>query len=172
MNKNEINVTATCIVALANQPNSEEKIKLLLTSLFSSYEKEGFLDEQKNKPFTPVTTVMTFTQKELSKMDKNFKNILILNGLVARVRTRPSGKNKLLYEIRFRARGYSIIVCDSSLENAKAKFLAKTSPNEIDKCKVSPSKLRRKGKHLFYQLFSRMDLFETWKYRRKSNQAF
>ena len=153
MNKNEINVTATCIAALANQPNSEEKIKLLLTSLFSSYEKEGFLDEQKNKPFTPVTTVMTFTQKELSKMDKNFKNILILNGLVARVRTRPSGKNKLLYEIRFRARGYSIIVCDSSLENAKAKFLAKTSPNEIDKCKVSPSKLRRKGKHLFYQLF-------------------
>lgn len=80
-------------------------------------------------------------------MDKDFKKILILNGLVARVRTHPSGKNKFLYEIRFRACGYSIIVCDSSLEMAKA------SPNEIDKCKVLPSKLRRKGKHLFYQIF-------------------
>jgi integrase len=36
---------------------------------------------------------------------------------------------------------------------AKAKFIAKASPNEIDKCKVLPSKLRRKGKHLFYQIF-------------------
>ena len=32
MNKNEINVTATCIAALANQPNSEDKIKLLKPS--------------------------------------------------------------------------------------------------------------------------------------------
>ena len=153
MNKNEINVTATCIAALANQPNSEDKIKLLLTSLFCSYEKEGYLNEQKNNRFTPASSVMTFTQKELSKMDKDFKKILILNGLVARVRTRPSGKNKFLYEIRFRAHGYSIIVCSASLKEAKEKFLAKTKPNEIDKCKILPSKMRRKGKNLLHQVF-------------------
>jgi hypothetical protein len=51
MNKNEINVTATCIAALANQPNSEDKIKLLLISLFESYSKEGFLNELEKENF-------------------------------------------------------------------------------------------------------------------------
>ena len=73
--ENELNVTATCITALANQPNSEEKIKLLLTSLFESYSKEGFLTKQKNTNFTPVSTIITFTQKEILKMDKDFKKI-------------------------------------------------------------------------------------------------
>lgn len=153
MTENELNVTVTCITALATQPNANEKIKLLLTRLFCSYEKEGYLNEQKNNRFTPASSVMTFTQKELSKMDKDFKKILILNGLVARVRTRPSGKNKFLYEIRFRSHGYSIIVCSASLKEAKEKFLAKTKPNEIDKCKILPSKMRRKGKNLLHQVF-------------------
>ena len=152
MNQNEINVTATCIATLANQPNSEEKIKILLTSLLSSNEKTDF-NIEKNNHFTPTSTIITFTQKEISNMDKDFKKILILNGLVARVRTRPSGKQKFLYEIRFRAHGYSIIVCSASLKEAKEKFLAKTKPNEIDKCKVLPSKMRRKGKNLLHQVF-------------------
>ena len=152
MTENEINVTATCIATLANQPNSEEKIKILLTSLLSSNEKTDF-NIEKNNNFTPTSTIITFTQKEISHMDKDFKKILILNGLVARVRTRPSGKQKFLYEIRFRAHGYSIIVCSASLKEAKEKFLAKTKPNEIDKCKVLPSKMRRKGKNLLHQVF-------------------
>lgn len=152
MTENEINVTATCIATLANQPNSEEKIKILLTSLLSSNEKTDF-NIEKNNNFTPTSTIITFTQKEISNMDKDFKKILILNGLVARVRTRPSGKQKFLYEIRFRAHGYSIIVCSASLKEAKEKFLAKTKPNEIDKCKVLPSKMRRKGKNLLHQVF-------------------
>ena len=152
MTENEINVTATCIATLANQPNSEEKIKILPTSLLSSNEKTDF-NIEKNNNFTPTSTIITFTQKEISHMDKDFKKILILNGLVARVRTRPSGKQKFLYEIRFRAHGYSIIVCSASLKEAKEKFLAKTKPNEIDKCKVLPSKMRRKGKNLLHQVF-------------------
>ena len=152
MTENEINVTANCIATLANQPNSQEKIKLLLTSLLASNKKTDF-NIEKNTNFTPVSTVITFTQKEISNMDKDFKKILILNGLVARVRTRPSGKQKFLYEIRFRAHGYSIIVCSASLKEAKEKFLAKTKPNEIDKCKVLPSKMRRKGKNLLHQVF-------------------
>lgn len=153
MNQNEINVTATCITALANQPNSEDKIKLLLTSLFYSYEKEGYLNEQKKDRFTPVSSVMTFTQKELSKMDKDLRNIIILNGLAARVRTRRSGQEGYIYEIRFRAHGYNIIASSVSLEIAKAKFLDKTRPSEIQKWKVAPSKMRRKGKNQMRKVF-------------------
>ena len=76
MTENELNVTVTCITALATQPNANEKIKLLLTSLFESYSKEGFLTKQKNTNFTPVSTIITFTQKEILKMDKDFKKIL------------------------------------------------------------------------------------------------
>ena len=86
-------------------------------------------------------------------MDKDFKKILILNGLAARVRTRPSGKNGYIYEIRFRAHGYSIIASSGSLEVAKAKFLDKTRSNEIQKCKIPPSKMRRKGKNLLHHVF-------------------
>ena len=77
MTENEINVTATCIAALANQPNSEEKIKLLLTSLLGSNERADF-NIEKNTTFTPVTSIIKFTQKEISHMDKDFKKILIL----------------------------------------------------------------------------------------------
>ncbi len=73
MNKNEINVTATCIAALANQPNLEDKIKLLLTSLFETYSKEGFLDEpEKEETFSTVSAPLVFTQKEIDKMPKEF----------------------------------------------------------------------------------------------------
>ena len=153
MTENEIKFASNYIANIALEPNGVEKVNIAIQSLLSTYEKEATLSTQKNSNFQPLTSIITFTQKEISHMDKDFKKILILNGLVARVRTRPSGKNKFLYEIRFRARGYSIIVCDSSLEMAKAKFIAKASPNEIDKCKVLPSKLRRKGKHLFCQIF-------------------
>ena len=46
---NELNLTATYIIALANEPNAQEKIKLLLTSLLASYQQEDFFHEQKNK---------------------------------------------------------------------------------------------------------------------------
>ena len=79
MTENEINVTSTCIAALANQPNSEEKIKLLLTSLFESYSKEGFLDEpEKEKSFSSVSAPLIFTQKEISNMATTFKKVSLL----------------------------------------------------------------------------------------------
>ena len=48
MTNNELNVTATCIAALASQPNSEEKIKLLLQNLFASNAQKADFDAQKN----------------------------------------------------------------------------------------------------------------------------
>ena len=85
MTQNELNVTVTCITALANQPNANEKIKLLLTSLFESYSKEGVLDaeEKQNKP--TVSTSILFTKKEIEKMSPSFKKAFIANGLAAHV---------------------------------------------------------------------------------------
>ena len=49
MTENEINVTATCIATLANQTNSIEKIKILLTSLLGSNKKADFSVEKKHR---------------------------------------------------------------------------------------------------------------------------
>ena len=96
MTENEINVTATCINALANQPDSENKIKLLLTSLFCSYEKEGHLNEPKNASKYKGSAPLFFTEKEISKMPKQFRKLFKTNKVRAHVRKRSDG----LYEIR------------------------------------------------------------------------
>lgn len=152
MTKNEITFAANYIAKLALESNGAEKVNLALESLLSTYEKEAKIDTPKNE-FQPVTTIITFTQKELSKMDKDFRNIIILNGLAARVRTRRSGRDGYIYEIRFRAHGYDVVACSVSLEIAKAKFLDKTRPSEIQKWKIPPSKLQRKGKNQMRKVF-------------------
>ena len=73
MTNNEINVTATCIAALANQSNSIEKIKLLLTSLLQSNEKADFNAQKNTEP--SVSSNLIFTQKELNQMPKTFKHL-------------------------------------------------------------------------------------------------
>ena len=67
----KINLTATYIIALANEPNAQEKIKLLLTSLLASYSQEGFFHEQKNKQ-KAVSVQLRFTQQKISKMASTF----------------------------------------------------------------------------------------------------
>lgn len=121
MNKNEINVTATCIAALAPQPDSEEKIKLLLTSLFSSYEKEGFLGEPKNNSKYEGSVPLIFTEKEISKMPKQFRKLFKTNKVRAHVRKRSDG----LYEIRCMVDLKPITAVSKYLETAKEKFIEK-----------------------------------------------
>ena len=133
MNQNEINVTATCIAALANQPNSEDKIKLLLTSLFCSYEKQGYLSEPKNASEDSVSSIIIFTQKEISKMPKTFKKEFIANGLSAHVLKRKKRKNAISFEIRYRRNGYNIHVTASTIEIAKEKFITATLSENIER---------------------------------------
>ena len=132
MTENEINVTTTCIAALANQPNPEEKIKLLLTSLFSSCEKEGYLSEPKKDSNPSVSSMIIFTQKEISKMPKTFKKEFIANGLSAHVLKRKKRKNAISFEIRYRRNGYNIHVTASTIDAAKAKFISATLPENIE----------------------------------------
>lgn len=121
MTENEINVTATCIAALANQPNSEEKIKLLLTSLFGSYEKEGYFNEPKNNSKYECSAPLLFTEKEVSKMPKPFRKLFRTNKICAHVRKRSDG----LYEIRCMVDLKPITAVSKYLEIAKEKFIEK-----------------------------------------------
>lgn len=82
-----------------------------------------------------ISTALKFSEEEVSKakMDKGFRKEFILNGLVARVTKRPSGKNSVCYEIRYRSNGYNISVSSTDLKKAKAKFIKATMPGEIEK---------------------------------------
>ena len=77
--------------------------------------------------------ILKFTQKEIQDMAKTFKKEFIANGLAAHVIKRESGRNSYCYEIRYRSNGYTITASSTDLSEAKRKFLAKTTPKEIDK---------------------------------------
>ena len=149
MTENELNLTATYIITLANAPNAQEKIKLLLTSLLASYSQEGFFHEQKNKQ-KAVSVQLRFTQQEISKMASTFKKEFIANGLCAHVIKRESGKKTVCYEIRYRSNGYDISASSTDLNIAKSKFLAKTTSKEIDKYRTGKYKL---PENLFRSIF-------------------
>ena len=139
MNKNEINVTATCIAALANQPNSEEKIKLLLTSLFESCSKEGFLDEpEKEETFSSISAPLVFTQKEIDKMPKKFSKEFKVRKLTAHVRQRNTG----VYEVYCYVNGVQLWATSKILATAKSKFIA----NSMTSRKVNSKQSLQKRK--------------------------
>ena len=71
MTTTELNLTATYVTALATQPDANEKIKMLLQSLFSSYEKKDRFSVQQTEKKN-ISSIITFSQKEISNMDKTF----------------------------------------------------------------------------------------------------
>ncbi len=152
MTNNEIKFAANYIAKIALESNGAEKVNLALESLLSTYEKEAKSSTPKNSNFLPLTSIITFTQKEVFKMEPNFKKIFIANGLVASIRVRKSGYYQTTYEIRFRSHGYNISCTAKNLEAAKAEFIRKTKPGEIEKHKMKSSK--RKGKHLLHIYFN------------------
>ena len=120
MNKNEINVATTCILALATQPNAEEKIKLLLTNLFDSCRNTGYI-EQDSDEIESGSVPLLFTQKELEKMPKQFNKQFKTGKTTAHVRRKSCG----VYEIRCYIYGESISASSKSLDDAKKKFIIK-----------------------------------------------
>lgn len=78
---------------------------------------------QDNK--TTKKGIVEFTPKEINTMPKNIKRLLLLDKKRCRLRTHPSGKNSVTYEIRFRRDGYDISASGKTIELAKANFLNK-----------------------------------------------
>lgn len=73
-----------------------------------------------------------FTEKEIYKMPKIFKTLIIIKKKRCRIRRRQCG-SATTYEIRFRSDGFNISACGKTKELAKANFLKKLqkiTPNE------------------------------------------
>ena len=87
-------------------------------------------------------------------MDKDFKNIIIANGLTAKVYTRKSGYYQTTYEIRFRSHGYNFSCTAKTIELLKAEFLQKTRPGELEKYKAAPGKRNKKRKDILAVYFN------------------
>ena len=154
MTDNEIKFASNYIAKIALEDNAAEKVNIAIQSLLATYIKEANLNVQKNETFTPLSTTITFTQKEIYNMDKNFKKIFIANGLVAHIRTRKCGINGITYDIRFRSQGYNITSTSKNLQEAKADFLRKTRPEEIEKYKAKPSQKKHVDKNVLYTVFN------------------
>lgn len=99
------------------------------------------LSQREEKQETTTSGFLKFTQKEISKMPKTFKKEFILNGAVAHVIKRPSGKRTFIYEIRYRRNGYNISASAKSLEEAKKKFLDKLADPHA---KIAPTRKSRR----------------------------
>ena len=68
MTENEIKFASNYIATIALEDNGAEKVNIAIQSLLSTYLKEASLNVPKNNDFKPLSTIITFTQKEISHM--------------------------------------------------------------------------------------------------------
>ena len=133
MTNQELKISASYIKKLASFSDAEDRISLYLDSLFATQPQKDTFNESENNKHKAVSSLLHFTYKEIKNMATTFKKVFIANGLAAHVIKKESGKNSYCYEIRYRANGYCIITSSTNLQKAKEKFLAKTTPTEINK---------------------------------------
>ena len=124
MTDNEIKFASNYIATIALEDNGAEKVNIAIQSLLSTYLKEASLNVPKNNDFKPLSTIITFSQKEINLMPKTFRKEFRADGCTAHVRKRKCGKNHT-YEIRYRKNGYNITVTNKNLEIAKHLFIEK-----------------------------------------------
>lgn len=141
MTDNELTLAASYITALASEHHPNEKIKILLSGLLTAHRQETDFFMHETQTEKAVSSVITFSLKEISNMPKTFKKEFIANGMIAHVLKRKTSKHAYSYEIRYRKNGYHIYVSSYSLEKAKEKFLSAVSPENIEKHRVKKQKL-------------------------------
>ncbi len=137
----ELKITSNYIQALASQPDATERISLFLSGLLAMQPKDNLNMPKKKKKC--VSTLIHFTQKEISKMAKTFKKEFIGNGLAAHVLKRDLYKKAVYYIIRYRRNGYEIQVGATTLEEAKEKFLEATKAENIEKYRKKEKRAKK-----------------------------
>ena len=72
-------------------------------------------------------TELKFTQKEISKMPRKFKQLMHVKGMTVRIYRRQitSVEGHYNYEIRLRSHGYNVYASSNNLAEAKRKFIDK-----------------------------------------------
>lgn len=159
MTDNELNVTATCITALASQPNAQEKITLLLKSLFENYKKEGYQEEQETQEIKSVSVPLIFTQKELSKMPKEFSKHFKVGKLTAHVRQKKNG----VYEIYCQTNNNIIRSYGKLLSVARADFIVKI--DAYSKGNYKPTTAKKKGTNFIKYMELQIEEMKKFQYQ-------
>lgn len=106
---------------------------------------------------------LAFTNKEILKMPKNFRNQFIIDGRRVRYRERID-RNSYSCEIRYRRDGYNISVSATTIEGVKAKFIQKLNEaaNAMKGNEV-PRNLKEFTEYYFNKFRSRKVAAETLK---------
>lgn len=102
-----------------------DNVSEIITAATSEEDGNKIKNNDKIKKNIAKRGIVEFTEKELNSMLKNIKKLLIIDKRRCRLRTHPSGKNTVTYEIRFRRGGYDISASGKTLELAKANFITK-----------------------------------------------
>ena len=78
-----------------------------------------------------ISATIKFKADECRGMAAAFRKEFAAAGYVARIIKRPSGKKTFVYEIRYRRNGYHIEVSSTDIHEAKRKFIAAASSENI-----------------------------------------
>ena len=158
MNQELLKEIAGYIKEMATTPTADEDILTALKMANSFITEEtiqnlidaGELTVEDSQAESLGSEIITFTKGEITKMDKTFKKHFILNGYIAHVTKRQSGKKGFYYQIRYRRNGYNVEASSVNLQEAKRKFLEKTKPENIGKYLV---KKMKSGFNLLEEIF-------------------
>ena len=160
MNQELLKEIAGYIKEMATTPTADEDILTALKIANSFITEETIqnlidagelkLEEENSQAESLGSEIITFTKGEITKMDKTFKKHFILNGYIAHVTKRQSGKKGFYYQIRYRRNGYNVEASSVNLQEAKRKFLEKTKPENIGKYLV---KKMKSGFNLLEEIF-------------------
>ncbi len=160
MNQELLKEIAGYIKEMATTPTADEDILTVLKMANSFITEETIqnlidagelkLEEENSQAESLGSEIITFTKGEITKMDKTFKKHFILNGYIAHVTKRQSGKKGFYYQIRYRRNGYNVEASSVNLQEAKRKFLEKTKPENIGKYLV---KKMKSGFNLLEEIF-------------------
>lgn len=160
MNQELLKEIAGYIKEMATTPTADEDILTVLKIANSFITEETIqnlidagelkLEEENSQAESLGSEIITFTKGEITKMDKTFKKHFILNGYIAHVTKRQSGKKGFYYQIRYRRNGYNVEASSVNLQEAKRKFLEKTKPENIGKYLV---KKMKSGFNLLEEIF-------------------
>lgn len=160
MNQELLKEIAGYIKEMATTPTADEDILTVLKIANSFITEETIqnlidagelkLEEENSQAESLGSEIIMFTKGEITKMDKTFKKHFILNGYIAHVTKRQSGKKGFYYQIRYRRNGYNVEASSVNLQEAKRKFLEKTKPENIGKYLV---KKMKSGFNLLEEIF-------------------
>ena len=120
MSNQEFNIATMVnyILLLTQQPNAKENISLLLESLFEFSRKEKAEEARIEKA---ASSIVIFTNKELSKMPQQFRKLFKIGKVRAHVKRRTDG----VYEIRCQLNKVLYLATSKQLEECKEKFIQK-----------------------------------------------